>query len=56
MIFAELNKVYGCVVTRADHMVPKNGGVFNKAEFNEHPERYTSRFATEVILPLISDC
>lgn len=22
---SELNKVYGCVVTRADHMVPKNG-------------------------------
>ncbi|PAV69441.1 hypothetical protein WR25_09044 isoform A [Diploscapter pachys] len=44
----QLNKVYGCVVTRADHMVPKNGGVFDKAEFNEHPERYTSRFATEI--------
>ncbi|CAI4227869.1 unnamed protein product [Auanema sp. JU1783] len=44
----QLNKVYGCVVTRADHMVPKNGGVFNKEEFEAHPERYTSKFATEI--------
>ena len=36
------------MVTRADHMVPKHGGPFNKHEFNEHPERYTSKFATEV--------
>lgn len=28
----ELNKVYGCVVTRADHMVPKNG-YFSKKLF-----------------------
>ncbi|EPB71355.1 saccharopine dehydrogenase [Ancylostoma ceylanicum] len=44
----QLNKVYGCVVTRADHMVPKNGGAFSKAEFEEHPERYISKFATEI--------
>lgn len=44
----QLNKVYGCVVTRADHMVAKNGGPFNKAEFEEHPDRYISKFATEI--------
>lgn len=43
-----LNKVYGCVVTRADHMVPKHGGVYNKQEFEENPELYTSKFATEI--------
>ena len=47
-VLLEHNKVYGCVVTRADHMVPKHGGPFDKTEFNEHPERYTSKFATEV--------
>ncbi|VDO90915.1 unnamed protein product [Haemonchus placei] len=45
---SELNKVYGCVVTRADHMVAKNGSPFDKAEFEKHPERYTSKFATEI--------
>uniref|UniRef100_A0A8R1UD23 Saccharopine dehydrogenase (NAD(+), L-glutamate-forming) n=1 Tax=Pristionchus pacificus TaxID=54126 RepID=A0A8R1UD23_PRIPA len=44
----QTNKVYGCVVTRADHMVPKNGGPFDKAEFEAHPERYISKFATEI--------
>ncbi|ETN81777.1 saccharopine dehydrogenase [Necator americanus] len=44
----QLNKVYGCVVGRADHMVSKNGGSFNKTEFEEHPERYISKFATEI--------
>lgn len=29
-------------------MVPKDGGVFNKKEFEADPERYTSKFATEV--------
>lgn len=43
-----LNKVYGCVVTRADHMVPKHGGIYNKQEFEEHPELYISKFATEI--------
>ncbi|CAI5448094.1 unnamed protein product [Caenorhabditis angaria] len=43
-----LNKVYGCVVTRKDHFVPKNGGPFNKQEFEQYPDRYTSKFATEI--------
>ncbi|KJH41141.1 alanine dehydrogenase/PNT domain protein [Dictyocaulus viviparus] len=41
----ELNKVYGCVVTRADHLVAKNGSVH---EFEKHPDRYISKFATEI--------
>ncbi|PIC37692.1 hypothetical protein B9Z55_016231 [Caenorhabditis nigoni] len=44
----QLNKVYGCVVTRKDHFVPKHGGPFNKQEFEQFPDRYTSKFATEI--------
>ncbi|KAJ1350331.1 hypothetical protein KIN20_006098 [Parelaphostrongylus tenuis] len=44
----ELNKVYGCVVTRADHMVSKTGGPFSIEEFEKHPDRYISKFATEI--------
>uniref|UniRef100_A0A915CP55 Uncharacterized protein n=1 Tax=Ditylenchus dipsaci TaxID=166011 RepID=A0A915CP55_9BILA len=44
----QLNKVYGCVVSRADHMIRKEGGVFNMHEFDEHPDRYVSTFASEV--------
>ncbi|CAD6199885.1 unnamed protein product [Caenorhabditis auriculariae] len=44
----QLNKVYGCVVTRKDHFVPKHGGPFDHAEFSEHPERFTSKFATAI--------
>jgi hypothetical protein len=59
----ELNKVYGCVVGRSDHMVPKAGllpslfilysllfvgGPFNLDEYHQYPERYVSKFATEV--------
>lgn len=46
--FAELNKVYGCVVSRSDHMIRKEGGIFDKEEFEAHPERYVSRFASEI--------
>ncbi|VDM39180.1 unnamed protein product [Toxocara canis] len=44
----QLNKVYGCVVGRHDHLVHKNGGPFDPNEFKEHPERFLSRFATEI--------
>uniref|UniRef100_A0A914VUB3 Saccharopine dehydrogenase (NAD(+), L-glutamate-forming) n=1 Tax=Plectus sambesii TaxID=2011161 RepID=A0A914VUB3_9BILA len=44
----ELNKVYGCVVSRADHIVHKAGSVYDPEEFEQHPERYVSKFATEI--------
>ena len=45
---AELNKVYGCVVSRADHMIRKGGGVYKREEFEKQPELYVSKFASEV--------
>ncbi|XP_054153876.1 alpha-aminoadipic semialdehyde synthase, mitochondrial-like [Oppia nitens] len=41
-------KVYGSIVTRADHWVRKDGGDFDPDEANTHPERYYSNFATEI--------
>uniref|UniRef100_A0A914Z7W2 Saccharopine dehydrogenase (NAD(+), L-glutamate-forming) n=1 Tax=Panagrolaimus superbus TaxID=310955 RepID=A0A914Z7W2_9BILA len=44
----QLNKIYGCVVTRQDHMIRKAGGRYDKEEFTKHPERYVSKFASEI--------
>lgn len=43
-----MNKIYGCVISRGDHLIRKNGGRYDKAEFEEFPERYVSKFASEV--------
>ena len=43
-----MRKVYGCVVSRDDHYVRIEGGKFNAAEFEEHPERYASTFSHKV--------
>ncbi|KAI6211451.1 Alanine dehydrogenase PNT and Saccharopine dehydrogenase domain containing protein [Aphelenchoides besseyi] len=43
-----MNKVYGCVVSRSDHLIRKKGGKFDKKEFDKHPERYVSKFASEI--------
>lgn len=48
--FAGLNKIYGCVVSRDDHLVRADGGRFDPEEFETHPERYISTFANEVSL------
>uniref|UniRef100_A0A7E4ULH5 Saccharopine dehydrogenase n=1 Tax=Panagrellus redivivus TaxID=6233 RepID=A0A7E4ULH5_PANRE len=44
----QLNKVYGCVVGRQDHMIRKAGGKYDQEEFQAHPERYVSKFASEI--------
>uniref|UniRef100_A0A914EBA5 Saccharopine dehydrogenase (NAD(+), L-glutamate-forming) n=1 Tax=Acrobeloides nanus TaxID=290746 RepID=A0A914EBA5_9BILA len=44
----QLNKIYGCVVSRSDHMIRKEGGKFDMEEFEQHPERYVSKFASEI--------
>uniref|UniRef100_A0A915IGW7 Saccharopine dehydrogenase (NAD(+), L-glutamate-forming) n=1 Tax=Romanomermis culicivorax TaxID=13658 RepID=A0A915IGW7_ROMCU len=46
--YGSLNKVYGCVVSRADHLSRINGGGFDAEEYDAHPELYKSNFATEV--------
>ena len=42
------NKVYGCVVDMADHLVRKDGGKFDFQEFQAHPEKYASNFSRKV--------
>uniref|UniRef100_A0A915MCT2 Saccharopine dehydrogenase (NAD(+), L-lysine-forming) n=1 Tax=Meloidogyne javanica TaxID=6303 RepID=A0A915MCT2_MELJA len=44
----QLNKVYGCVVSRADHMIRKEGGTYKREEFEKQPELYVSKFASEI--------
>jgi len=51
IIFAAMNKVYGCVVDMEDHLVRKEGGKFSFVEFQAHPERYASTFSRKVTIP-----
>uniref|UniRef100_A0A2K5XWV3 Aminoadipate-semialdehyde synthase n=1 Tax=Mandrillus leucophaeus TaxID=9568 RepID=A0A2K5XWV3_MANLE len=46
----DLRKVYGTVLSRHHHLVRKTDGVYDPAEYDKHPERYISRFNTDVIL------
>jgi hypothetical protein len=46
--FAAVNKVYGCVVQRKDHLINKETGKYDKEEYLNHPDRYTSTFKTQV--------
>ncbi|XP_053378089.1 alpha-aminoadipic semialdehyde synthase, mitochondrial-like isoform X2 [Mercenaria mercenaria] len=43
-----MRKVYGCVVSRDDHYTRLEGGKFDAAEFEEHPERYASTFSHKI--------
>lgn len=42
------NKVYGCLVSRRDHLVRKEGGGFDAEEYSEYPERYASLFSLKI--------
>lgn len=44
----DLRKVYGTVLSRHHHLVRKSDGVYDPAEYEKHPELYTSRFNTNV--------
>jgi alpha-aminoadipic semialdehyde synthase len=46
--FQATNKVYGCKVSRSDHLVNKETGKFDAEEYDAHPERYKSAFYHEV--------
>ena len=41
-------KVYFTVVDKADHLYRLNGGEYDDAEFEAHPDRYGSIFADQV--------
>ncbi len=53
--FVAIDKVYGTVVSREDHLVRKDGGGFDAPEFEQHPERYASTFAIKVRLHNMSN-
>ncbi|XP_037960737.1 alpha-aminoadipic semialdehyde synthase, mitochondrial [Teleopsis dalmanni] len=38
------NKLYGCEVSRSDHLERREGGGFDAKEYDEYPERYISTF------------
>ena len=47
------NKLYACVVSRDDHYVHKNGGVFDADELEQHPEKYSSMFSHKASVLLL---
>lgn len=42
------NKLYGCEVSRSDHLERREGGGFDAQEYDQHPERYISTFSTKI--------
>lgn len=50
-----MNKVYGCVVSRDDHIRRKDGGGFDPEEYELHPELYYSTFAKNVSFCFIDE-
>lgn len=44
----DLRKVYGTVISRHHHLVRKTDGVYDPVEYDKYPERYRSRFNTDV--------
>jgi alpha-aminoadipic semialdehyde synthase len=43
-----LNKIYACEVRRRHYLERADGGGFDSAEFEEHPERYISTFSKKI--------
>uniref|UniRef100_A0A803Y644 Aminoadipate-semialdehyde synthase n=1 Tax=Meleagris gallopavo TaxID=9103 RepID=A0A803Y644_MELGA len=44
----DLRKVYGTVLSRHHHLVRKRDGMYDPADYDKHPELYTSRFNTDI--------
>ncbi|XP_055974080.1 alpha-aminoadipic semialdehyde synthase, mitochondrial isoform X1 [Sorex fumeus] len=44
----DLRKVYGTVLSRHHHLVRKTDGVYDPVEYDKYPERYISRFSTDI--------
>ncbi|XP_070279903.1 alpha-aminoadipic semialdehyde synthase, mitochondrial isoform X2 [Myotis yumanensis] len=44
----DLRKVYGTVISRHHHLVRKTDGVYDPVEYDKYPERYRSRFNTDI--------
>ena len=46
----DMRKVYGTVVSKEDYLEHEDGKKFDSAEFEAHPERYSSSFAQKASL------
>lgn len=46
--YGQTTKVYASVVRRDDHLAHKEDGVFNPDDYDKHPEKYYSSFATSI--------
>ncbi|NWS98178.1 AASS protein, partial [Mionectes macconnelli] len=44
----DLRKVYGTVLSRHHHLVRKHDGIYDPADYDKHPENYTSRFHIDI--------
>ncbi|XP_049749824.1 alpha-aminoadipic semialdehyde synthase, mitochondrial isoform X1 [Elephas maximus indicus] len=44
----DLRKVYGTVLSRHHHLVRKTDGIYDPVEYDRYPERYISRFNTDI--------
>ncbi|XP_055685149.1 alpha-aminoadipic semialdehyde synthase, mitochondrial isoform X2 [Lutzomyia longipalpis] len=42
------NKLYGCEVSRSDHLERREGGGFDPQEYDQYPERYISTFSQKI--------
>lgn len=42
------NKLYGCEVSRSDHLERREGGGFDAQEYEQFPERYISTFSKKI--------
>lgn len=42
------SKLYGCEVSRSDHLERRDGGKFDAQEYDDHPERYISTFSKKI--------
>lgn len=48
MMNLDQNKLYGCEVSRSDHLERREGGGFDAQEYDQYPERYISTFNTKI--------
>ncbi|UJR16111.1 hypothetical protein I4U23_003023 [Adineta vaga] len=43
-----MNKIYGCVIQRKDHLIYKGTEKYDEAEYTKHPDKYTSTFRSKI--------
>jgi len=43
-----MNKLYGCEVSRHDHLIHKDTGKYNAADYEQNPSNYSSTFSKKI--------